>query len=147
MNCADVMTKDPACCAPSDNASRVAKIMKTEDVGSIPVCESRQNRKLLGIVTDRDLAIHVVAEGRDPNSTLVQDVMTKDPVTCSPQDDIQKVLDAMQSHKVRRIPVVDRGGQLAGIVAQADIATRHDQPAKTAETVGEISKPSTARAA
>src|SRR5262245_968816 len=109
MNCADVMTKDPACCAPSDTASRVAKIMKTEDVGSIPVCESRQNRKLVGIVTDRDLAIHVVAEGRDPNSTLVQDVMTKDPVTCSPQDDIQKVLDAMQSHKVRRIPVVDRG--------------------------------------
>ena len=147
MTCADVMTKDPACCAPGDTASRVAKIMKTEDVGSIPVCESRQNRKLLGIVTDRDLAIHVVAEGRDPNSTLVQDVMTKDPVTCSPQDDIQKVLDAMQSHKVRRIPVVDRGGQLAGIVAQADIATRHYQPEKTAETVLEISKPSTARAA
>src|SRR5215472_9041074 len=101
MTCADVMTKDPACCAPGDTASRVAKIMKTEDVGSIPVCESRQNRKLLGIVTDRDLAIHVVAEGRDTNRILVQDVMTKDPVTCPPPDDIQTLLDAMQTHKLR----------------------------------------------
>jgi CBS domain-containing protein len=147
MTCADVMTKNPTCCVPTDSASRVAKIMKTEDVGSIPVCESRQSRKLAGIVTDRDLAMHVVAEARDSNTTLVQDVMTKDPIACSPEDDLQKALETMQIHQVRRIPVVDRGGQLVGIIAQADIATRAGEPRKTAETVKEISKPSTAGAA
>src|SRR6266496_3845821 len=115
MTCADVMTKDPACCVPTDSASRVAKIMKTEDVGSVPVCENRGSRKLIGIVTDRDLAIHVVAEGRDPNSATIRDCMTKDPFTCSPEDSLEKALDAMQSHQVRRIPVVDRYGQLVGI--------------------------------
>jgi len=147
MICADVMTKDPACCVPTDTASRVAKIMKTEDVGSVPVCESRQSRKLIGIITDRDLTLHVVAEGRDANGTLIQDVMTRAPVACSPEDDIQKALDAMQSRQVRRVPVVDRSGQLVGIIAQADIATRARESEKTAETVQEISKPATARAA
>jgi CBS domain-containing protein len=143
MNCAEVMTKDPACCVPSDSASRVGKIMKTEDVGSIPVCESRQSRKLVGIVTDRDLALLVVAEGRDANGTLVQDVMTRDPFYCSPEDDIEKALDAMERHQVRRVPVVDRRGQLMGIISQADIATRGESYQKTAEVVEEISKPST----
>jgi CBS domain-containing protein len=147
MKCADVMTKDPTCCVPTDTVSRVAKIMKTEDVGSIPVCESRQSRKLVGIVTDRDLALCVVGEGRDPNGTPAQEVMTRQPITCSAEDDLQQAIDAMQSHQVRRIPVVDRDGQLVGIIAQADIATRVQDPEKTAETLEEISKPSTARAA
>lgn len=146
MTCADVMTKDPSCCVPTDSAARVAKIMKTENVGSIPVCESRNSRKLIGIVTDRDLALHVVAEARDAAGTLVKDVMSGDPFTCNPQDDLQKALDAMQSRQVRRIPVVDQRGQLMGIIAQADIATRGNQPEKTAETVEQISRPSTARA-
>jgi CBS domain-containing protein len=140
------MTKDPACCVPTDSVARVAKIMKTENVGSIPVCESRKSRRLIGIVTDRDLALHVVAEERDPTSALVQDVMTREPITCSPQDDLQKALHAMQSHQVRRIPVLDQNGQLVGIIAQADIATRAGEREKTAETVEEISQPSTARA-
>jgi CBS domain-containing protein len=143
MICADVMTKDPACCVPSDSASRVGKIMKTEDVGSVPVCESRQSRKLVGIVTDRDLALLVVAEGRDANGTVVEHVMTSDPFTCSPEDDIEKALDAMETHQIRRVPVVDRRGQLLGIISQADIATRSESPEKTAEIVEEISKPST----
>ena len=140
MTCSQVMTKDPSCCVPADSASRVAKVMKTEDVGSIPVCENRHSRKLVGIVTDRDLALYVVGEGRDAN-TPVQDVMTRDPFTCSPEDDVQSALDAMEKHQVRRIPVVDRNGQLAGIIAQADIATRCEAPEKTAEMIEEISKP------
>jgi CBS domain-containing protein len=140
------MTKNPACCVPTDNAARVAKVMKTEDVGSLPVCESRTNQKLVGIITDRDLALHVVAEGRDANSTRVQDVMTREPFTCHAEDNLQNALDAMQRYQVRRIPIVNARGQLIGIIAQADIATRGPEPEKTAETVGEISKPSTARA-
>jgi CBS domain-containing protein len=141
------MTKDPVCCVPTDSAARVAKIMKTENVGSVPVCESRKSKKLIGIVTDRDLTQHVVAEERDATSTLVQDVMTRNPFTCTPQDDLQKSVDAMQSHQVRRIPVIDQNGQLVGIIAQADIATRAGAPEKTAETVQEISRPSTVKAA
>lgn len=146
MMCGDVMTKDPACCVPTDSAARVAKVMKTQDVGSIPVCESRNSRKLVGIITDRDLALHVVAEGRDANSTNVQDVMTREPFTCHPDEDLQSALNAMQRYQVRRIPIVDRSGQLVGIIAQADMATRGAERGKTAEMIEEISKPSTARA-
>src|SRR5215472_9743613 len=123
MTCGNVMTNDPSCCVPTESAARVAKMMKTENVGSIPVCESRHSRKLIGIVTDRDLALQIVAEGRDSQKTEVKDVMTKDPFTCRPEDDIQKALDAMQKHQVRRIPVVDQHGLLVGIIAQADVAT------------------------
>ena len=121
--------------------------MKTENVGSIPVCEGRQSRRLIGIVTDRDLALQVVAEGRDPNGTVVQDVMTRDPITCSPEDSLEDALEAMQNRQIRRIPVINREWRLVGIIAQADIATRSRQRDKTAETVEQISKPSTARAA
>ena len=146
MTCEDLMTKEPVWCVPNDSAARVAKVMKTEDVGSIPICDSRHNRKLVGIITDRDLALYVVAEGRDA-STPVQNVMTREPFTCKPEDDLQNALYAMQRHQVRRIPVVDGNGQLLGIIAQADIATRGEEPEKTAETVEEISRPSTKRAA
>ena len=146
MKCADIMTKDPSCCVPTDTAATVAKTMKRENVGSIPVCESRNSRKLIGIVTDRDLALHVVAEARDAAGTLVKDVMSIEPFACNPQDDLQEALDVMQSRQVRRIPVVDSRGQLLGIIAQADVATRGDQPEKTAQTVEQISQPSTARA-
>jgi CBS domain-containing protein len=141
------MTKDPACCVPGDSASRVAKLMKTQNVGSIPVCENRNSRKLVGIITDRDLAMHVVAEGKDANNTHVEDMMTKHPVTCHAEDDLQNAMEAMQRHQIRRIPIVDHEGNLVGIIAQADIATRAEQPHETAETVEEISKPSGARAA
>ena len=147
MNCRDVMTKDPACCVPTDSAARAAKVMKTENIGSLPVCEGRHSRKLVGIVTDRDLALYVVAENRNATSTQVQDLMTKEPFACRPEDDLQNALDAMQSHQVRRIPIVDATGQLVGIIAQADVAIRCDEPDKTAETVEEISKPSSTTAA
>src|SRR5262247_4130221 len=107
MTCGDVMTKDPACCVPSDSTSRVAKMMKIQDIGSIPVCESRTSRRLVGIITDRDLALNIVAEGRDASSTQVRDVMTREPFTCTPGDDLQSALRSMQRHQVRRIPIVD----------------------------------------
>lgn len=141
MICADVMTKDPSCCVPTDSCSRVAKIMNIEDVGSMPVCESRRSRSLVGIVTDRDLALHVVAESRDADATVVEEVMTKDPITCFSEDNLDKATHLMQSHQVRRIPVVDHHGNLIGIISQADIATRCEKPEKTAETVEEISRP------
>jgi CBS domain-containing protein len=140
--CSEVMTSKPVCCVPNDMVSRAAKLMKVGNIGAIPVVEDEKQRKLVGIVTDRDLALHIVAEGRDPKSTKVEAVMTANVVTCMADDDLQKALDAMASNQLRRIPVVDSENQLVGIIAQADVATRVDQPEKTAEVVKEISQAS-----
>lgn len=141
MTCADVMTKEPAFCELGDTAADAAKIMKAEDVGAIPVCANRETRKLVGIVTDRDIAVYVVAKKRDANHTQVASFMTRDPLTCHPDDDLQTALDAMENYRVRRIPVVDTQGQLVGIIAQADVATRTQEPERKAEMVEPISKP------
>ncbi|MGZ9223563.1 MAG: CBS domain-containing protein, partial [Anaerolineales bacterium] len=107
---------------------------------SIPVIENEQTQKLVGIVTDRDLALKIVAEGLDAKSTKLETVMTHNVVTCRADDDLQKALDAMAEHQLRRIPVVDNDNKVVGIIAQADVATRVDQPEKTAEMVKEISR-------
>jgi CBS domain-containing protein len=141
MTCEEVMTKSPRCCLSTDTATRVAKIMKIEDVGAVPVCGTRENRRLVGIVTDRDLAIQVVAEGRDPATTRVQDIMSREPVTCHVDEDLEEAIQRMESSQIRRIPVVDREGMLVGIISQADIAIRSHSPEKTAEVVEKISMP------
>jgi CBS domain-containing protein len=142
MTCAELMTRNPKCCIPSDSAVRAARMMKIEDVGSLPVCSSHQSRRLVGIVTDRDLCLEVVAEGRDPNATTVEACMTREPVTCRIDEELETALDRMEARQIRRIPVVDGSGMLAGIISQADIATRLGSPARAAEVVEEISRPS-----
>jgi len=140
MKCKEIMTKDPVCCLPDDEVQKAAKLMKDEDVGVIPIIEDEDTRTLLGIVTDRDLALRVVAEGRDIASTRIKDVMTTGAVSCRPDDDLQKALDAMEENQVRRIPVVDNNRKIVGIIAQADVATRLGEPKRTAAVVEEISK-------
>lgn len=142
MQCEELMTRNPKCCAPGDTAMRVARMMRIEDVGSLPVCSSPESKRLVGIVTDRDFCLEIVAEGRDPNSTTVETCMTREPVTCRADEDLETALDRMEAHQVRRIPVVDERGMLVGIISQADIATRARSPEKTAEVVAEISRPS-----
>jgi len=139
--CNDVMTKNPVCCLPGDMVTEVAQLMKSDNIGPIPVIENGVTKKLVGIVTDRDLALKVVAEGRDPKSTDVETVMTRMVITCLADDDIQKALDAMSKHQLRRIPVVENNGRILGIISQADVATRVDKPEKTAAMVKEISQP------
>jgi len=138
--CDEVMTKNPVCCLPNDMVAEAAKLMKSGNIGSIPVIENGQTKKLIGIVTDRDLTLKIVAEGLDAKSTKVEAVMTRKVVTCLAGDDLQKALDAMAEHQLRRIPVVDNDNKVVGIIAQADVATRVDQPEKTAEMVKEISQ-------
>jgi CBS domain-containing protein len=142
MTCREGMTAEPVCCLPNESAAQVAKLMKTDNIGCVPICEDRRSKKLVGVITDRDLALKVVAEGRDPNRTLAQDLMTRKPVTCRAEDEWQTALDAMEKNQVRRIPVVDEKQQLIGIIAQADVAIRGGQPEKTAAVVEEISRPS-----
>jgi CBS domain-containing protein len=140
MKCEDVMTKDPICCLPEDGVVQAAKKMTQNDIGSLPVIESEDSRKIVGILTDRDLVLKVVGEGLDPQSVLVKEVMTKNVITCFKEDDLQRAMDAMADYQLRRIPVLDNGNRIVGIIAQADIATRLDQPEKTASVVKDISK-------
>jgi CBS domain-containing protein len=139
-NCSQLMTRDPVCCLASDTVDRAAQLMRQEDAGSLPVIENHQDKKLLGIITDRDIALKVVADKRDVGSTRAQEVMTRNPVTCRAENDIQVALNAMASNQVRRIPVVDEKNQIVGIISQSDVATRVNEPAKTAELVTKISK-------
>ena len=139
--CSDVMTERLVCCAPGDSVSTAARKMKDENIGPILVVEDEQGYKLVGIVTDRDLALKVVGEERDSQNTTVGDVMSSDVVTCHPEDDVEKALNAMEEHQLRRIPVVANDGRLVGIISQADVATRVNDPGKTAEVVKEISQP------
>ena len=138
--CHEVMTKDPVCCLPNDSVAKAAELMKNENIGSILVIENEQSQTLVGIVTDRDLALKVVAGAHDAKSTTVEMVMTQKVVTCHPDDDLQTALNAMSEHQLRRIPVVDNDNKILGIIAQADVATRVDEPEKTGEMVKEISQ-------
>lgn len=105
--CEEVMTSKPVCCLPTDNVVMVAELMKSENIGSIPVIDNKETQKLIGIITDRDLALRVVGQGLDASSTQVESVMTRKVVTCRADDDFQRALDAMSEHQLRRIVVVD----------------------------------------
>lgn len=141
LKCSGIMSESPTVCVPTDSVVEVARLMKESDVGSIPVVEDRTDMHLIGIVTDRDLTVRVLTEGLDPAATTVVDVMSRNVITVGPDDDVDRALDAMGEHQVRRIPVVDADNRLVGIIAQADIAARMEAPEKTAEVVEEISQP------
>ena len=138
--CEEIMTPDPTCCLPTDHVKKDAQLMKDGNIGSIPVIENEQTRKLIGIVTDRDLALKVIAGGRDPLTTKVDGVMTRKVVTCREDEDIQRAMNAMSDNQLRRIIVVDHENKILGVISQADLATRMNQPEKTAEVVKDISK-------
>ena len=137
-----VMTKDPSCCVPSDSAVRAAKVMRDERAGIVPIIENEQSQRIIGVVTDRDLCMNVVAEGRDPATVTVQECMTTKVVTCSPDDSIEKVTELMRENQIRRVPVVNDGGELQGIVALADVVERGNvKTTQTHETLKQVSAP------
>jgi CBS-domain-containing membrane protein len=140
MKIKDLMTTHVICCTPMDSAKSVAKMMKAHDVGALPVVSDPASRRLLGIVTDRDLCSVVVASGKNSESVRIHKVMTRKPVTCRPEDNLEHCLNLMERHRIRRIPVVDEKGSCIGIVAQADVAGC--APAlKVREVVAKISRP------
>lgn len=142
--CSDFMTQNPICCVPGESVERAAQLMMAEDVGSIPIIDDSRSRRLIGILTDRDIALRIVAEARDAGQTTVREVMTKTPICCGSEDEVQRALDTMASSQVRRVPIVDSHNRVVGIIAQGDIATRFSQPEKTAQVVKEISRPAVA---
>jgi CBS domain-containing protein len=143
--CGDVMTREPVCCEPDDSIPRIAQLMKSEDVGAVPIVETKSGRKLVGIVTDRDIVVNVVAAGKTVENATARDAMTNSPVTCREDDDVSQAVARMAERKVRRIPIVDGSGTLRGIIAQADIATRVHRDETTGELVEAISEPGTVR--
>ncbi len=135
MRVRQIMTPDPASCTPQTTAREAAALMRDNDCGSIPVVESTTSNRLIGTVTDRDLAIRGLAEGKGPD-TLIRDLMTPDPVSCVPDDEIEDLRQVMVEQMVRRVPVVDADGLLVGIVAQADLA--REEGAASDREVGRI---------
>ena len=132
----DLMTQNPRTTTPDAGVIEAARIMRDDDVGLVPVVDGD---RLVGTLTDRDIAIRVVAEGRDPNSTQVRDIASTDLVTIDPQQDLDEALRLMAQHQVRRLPVVEEDGRLVGIVAQADVA-RHGDDSQTGQVVEQISR-------
>jgi CBS domain-containing protein len=131
----EAMTPNPTTVEPTSTVQEAARIMKSEDIGPLPIVEGD---KLVGVITDRDLAIRIVAEGRSTDTT-VGEIASKDVVTVDPQQSIDEAARLMAEHQVRRLPVVEEDGRLVGILAQADVAQAgHD--ALTGETVQQISQ-------
>ncbi len=141
MKVSELMTRRPSCATPEMVLSKVAKMMADENVGSVPVVESKDSGKIVGVVTDRDIVLRAVARAKNPLEMSAGDVMTKDVVTVHDQDDVQDVARLMEKHQVRRVPVVDENGKVCGIVAQADIALKASDKT-TADVVQSVSKPS-----
>jgi len=132
----ELMTKNPRSLASGSSVIDAARIMRDEDAGIVPIVEGE---KLIGTVTDRDIAIRVVAEGKSPESTTVGEIASRDLVTIDPQQELDEALRLMARHQVRRLPVVEEDGKLVGIVAQADIA-RNASDQQTGDVVHDISK-------
>jgi CBS domain-containing protein len=140
MRAREVMTREPACCTPHTSAEEAAQLMRDHDCGVIPVVEDEGSKTLVGVVTDRDIALRGVGQGLGPDAP-VGDLMTRGPATCSPDDDIRDVERVMTEKKVRRVPIIDAAGQLVGIIAQADVALKVGNEEEVGQLVEHISEP------
>jgi CBS domain-containing protein len=132
----DIMTPNPRSVESSASVVEAARIMRDEDVGIVPIVEGD---RLVGTVTDRDIAIRVVVEGRNPETTTAGEIASRELVTIDPQQDLDEALRLMAKNQVRRLPVVEEDGKLVGVVAQADIA-KHASDEQTGDLVEDISR-------
>jgi len=139
MNVGSIMTKDPACCTAETGLQEVAQIMVDNDCGCVPVVDSEESRMPIGMITDRDITVRVVAKGQNPLDLTAGDAMTSTVVSVTPDTSVEECCNLMEQSQIRRIAVVDEKGACCGIVAQADVATNAGQR-QTAEVVQEVSK-------
>ncbi len=138
MKARDIMTTEPECITRDSTVQDAARLMRDGGFGAVPVVEDTRERRVVGIITDRDIAIRHVAEGH-PSSCRVGDHMTERIKTVRADDDLSDVEEIMADKQIRRVPVVDDDDRLVGMIAQADIA-RHDSEGDVGETVKDISK-------
>ena len=140
MRIREIMTPNPATCTADTSLQEVARMMVEHDCGAIPIVAHGNGEQPEGIVTDRDIVVRLVAEGRNPVNVTAREAMTPSVVTVKPDDDVEAAADKMKEHQLRRLVVVDDGGRIAGIVAQADLALDTSE-ALTAAVVENVSQP------
>jgi CBS domain-containing protein len=133
----DLMTPDPQCCTAEQTLNDVAKMMVECNCGEIPVVDA--HKKLVGVVTDRDIVCRVVAAGKNPSAVTAQDAMTHPVVSVALESSLDAVLARMEEHQIRRVPVVDAEGLICGIVSQADVARKAEEQ-ETGELVRAVSR-------
>ncbi|WP_242393224.1 CBS domain-containing protein [Anaeromyxobacter oryzisoli] len=136
MRCEEIMKTDVQCVSPRDSVEDAAVRMKDENIGFLPVCD--QSNKVLGTITDRDIAIRLVAAKMAP-STFVEDVMTRGVVACRPEDDIRDAERVMAQNHKSRVMCVDESGALVGVISLSDIA-QHERGGRASDTLREISE-------
>ena len=140
MRVREAMTSNPVCCLATDSAQQVAEVLRQMNIGSLPVVADHESRKLIGIVTDRDLCCSVMANGLDPRNTPITKSISMNPVSCGESQSLDDCERLMQERQVRRIPIVGGDGRVIGIVSVADLALK-DKAEGVAKTVVEVSKP------
>ena len=141
MQIREIMTREVDVIPPDASIRDAAAKMKALDVGAIPVCDGQ---KLAGLVTDRDITVRAVAEGRDPSEVRVAEVMSSDIAYCFEDDTVEQAAKLMESKQIRRLPILDRNKQLAGIISLGDISVRAEgsrQKDLAGEALEEISEP------
>lgn len=134
----DVMTENPQCCTSEVGLQAVAKLMYDHDCGEIPVIADEASRRLIGVITDRDIICRIVARGMNPLDRKARECMTDDCVTVSPDTQVDEACHLLELNQVRRLPVVDKDGRCVGIISQADIALK-TTPRKAGEVVRRVS--------
>src|SRR3982751_3925472 len=145
MQVKDVMTATPACCTADASLEEVANLMVENDCGAIPVVDSEDSKRPVGLITDRDIVCRAVAEGLNPLDLTATDCMTSNVLTVTEQSSFEECCRLMEEKQVRRVPVVDENGALVGIVALADVA-REGGKTTAGEVVKEVSDPTASEA-
>lgn len=133
----EIMTKNIQVCTPHESVTSAAKIMRDIDCGSVPVCEGR---KVVGMITDRDIVLNCVADGKDSNKVHCHDCMTTDVITCTSDTDVHECARIMAQHQIRRIPVLENG-EIVGICAIGDLANENIFVNEAGEALSKISEP------
>lgn len=142
MQLKEVMTRDPECVAPDTTLQEAAQRMRDRDVGPLPVCE---NDRLVGILTDRDISVRAVAEGRDPRATEVREAMTPGIDYCFEDEDVSEAARIMKAKQIRRLAVLNRDKRLVGIVSLGDLAVKRGDEEQAGEALERISEPARPR--
>ena len=140
MKVREIMTGGPAWCTPDTSLKDVARKMVDNDCGALPVVKAGDHGEVIGVITDRDVVVRAVAEGKDARALTAEACMTASPVTVRDESTVEDCVDLMESRKIRRVPVVGEDGRLRGMVSQADIA-RHGSSKDTGELVRDVSAP------
>jgi CBS domain-containing protein len=140
MQVREIMTPNPACCTADTTLQEVARMMVDNDCGEIPIVRSRSDRTVIGVVTDRDIVCRLIAAGKNPIEYTAEACMSTPVIAVRESTPVEKCAQLMEESRIRRVPVIDGGGMVCGIVSQADIA-KHASRRITAELLRDVSQP------